>query len=370
MRPRRSFDALRRACQESLRCPGVTQHALDLVGRVSADEIAAANVVLEAWRTAGVRAALVGDPSYPEQLVKGYPQLSAPVMLAWRGVELANVARVAIVGSRRASGYGTAVAAWIAEAVARAGAQVVSGGAVGVDAAAHRAALGQPGGTAVVLGCGHAVAYPRQHSAAGGLFDQVIDDAGSIVSECLPYEKPRPGVVRVRNRIVAGLADVVVIVEGQARSGTLLTASAAAEWGRAVLAVPGDVRAPGSVAPHQLLAEGAAPCTSPDDVLDALATLRPVAETIAPPTPGHDHRDASAVEHLSPQLWTVLAESWPRPVRLEHLAQAAGMSTASVLAHVTRARIAGVVADGPDGLLLRRQPSPDVGRHQRSSSTV
>ncbi|MEX0869263.1 MAG: DNA-processing protein DprA, partial [Nitriliruptoraceae bacterium] len=139
-----------------------------------------------------------------------------------------------------------------------AGARVVSGGAVGVDAAAHHASLASPGGTTVVLGCGHQVSYPRPHARTGGLFAQVVASAGTVCSELLPYEPPRPGAVRARNRVVAGLADVVVVVEGGTHSGSLLTASAAAEWGRTVLAVPGDVRAPGSQAPHRLLAEGAA----------------------------------------------------------------------------------------------------------------
>src|SRR5690606_1664623 len=129
-------------------------------------------------------------------------------------------------------------------------------GAVGIDAAAHRAALESGGTTTVVLGCGHGVPYPRAHAVPGGLFDRVLDTGGALASELLPDEPPRAWQVRARNRLVAALVDVVVVVEGGARSGSLLTATAAADRGVTVMAVPGDVRAPGSVAPHRLLAEG------------------------------------------------------------------------------------------------------------------
>lgn len=300
------------------------------------------------WRDSGVVAALVGDPGYPGRLGAAWPDLDLPPLLAWRGAmrHVERAPAVAIVGARRATPYGTGIAAWLADAASAAGVTVVSGGAVGIDAAAHEAALGGPGRTVVVLGCGHAVDYPRPHARPDGLFDRVVASGGALVSEHLPVTPPRPAVVRARNRIVAALADAVVVVEGGPRSGALLTATAAAERGSAVLAVPGDVRRPGSAAPHRLLAEGAAPCTGPDDLLAALGAM-PAAGT----TPQH-----AAPSTLPDALRAPLAEAWPQPLRMDELAAAAALPVGQVLAAVTRAQIAGEVAESSQGVRFVRAP--------------
>jgi DNA processing protein len=322
--------------------------------------LAAARDVADAlarWAALGVRAAVVGDAAYPVRLAAGWPDVAAPLFVAWRGVPPADAgASVAIVGARAASGYGRAIAAWLAEAVAVAGARVVSGGAVGIDAAAHEAALELPGGTTVVLGCGHAVPYPREHAREGGLFGRVLDHGGTVLSELLPTTPPRPAVVRTRNRVLAGLADVVVVVEGGARSGALLTAGAAAELDRTLLAVPGDVRAPGSAAPHLLLAEGAAPCTGPADVLAALGsgpTRGPAPEPAAAPGAA-DHPAASV---LPLEVLAVLEAAWPRPLSPEVLAERSGLAVPRLLGALARARDAGVLVTAEEGLRLGRPPA-------------
>jgi len=352
VRPRRSLEAIRRSCRDAgatlLRAE--TAAIRDVVAdHVDADDAAAATPLVQMWAAAGVRAALVGDATYPVRLAEGWPETDGPTLLAWRGAAVPDVPTVAIVGARRATGYGTAVAAWLSEAAAAAGAHVVSGGAVGVDAAAHAAAVELPGGTTVVLGCGHGVAYPRPHARPGGLFDRVIDHGGTLASELLPQEPPHAGQVRARNRIVAGLADVVVVVEGGERSGALLTAGAAAERGRTVLAVPGDVRADGSVAPHRLLSEGVAPCTGPPDLLQALGGPRR-GETVARGVA------AGGLSTLPDDVHALLAARWPRPVRIDELARTTARAVGPLLAAVTRARVAGELADGPEGVRLRRAP--------------
>lgn len=300
----------------------------------------------ERWRDLGVRVALRGDAGWPARLARaGAP----PLLLAWRGAALEPTRpSVALVGARRATGYGRGVAAWLAEAAADAGVVVVSGGALGIDAAAHDAALHGP--TVVVLGCGHGVAYPRPHARPGGLFDRVLEAGGTLVSELLPATEPRPGHVRARNRIVAALSDAVVVVEGGATSGALVTAGAAADAGVEVLAVPGDVRAPGSAAPHRLLTEGAAPCTSPQDLLAAVR--------VGLSTQRHDVAPArSAAPSVLPDpVLVVLEQAWPRPVRAAHLAERAGLSIGAVLAALTRARVAGEVVESHDGVRLARGP--------------
>lgn len=355
--PRRRPDALRRRLRDARGEVGGGRPAaaLELLARSDggldgpvADVVAG---VLRRWAALDVTATLVGDPAYPTTLAAGWPTLDPPVVLAWRGSPPGDVGpSVAIVGSRRASAYGTEVATLLASAVAAAGARVVSGGAVGIDAAAHLAALDRPGGTTVVLGCGHGVRYPAVHARDGGLFDRIIAAGGSVVSELLPEAAPHPGVIRGRNRIVAGLADVTVVVEGGGRSGALLTATAAAERGREVLAVPGDVLAPGSAAPLRLLREGARPCTGPDDVL-ALLDLpeRPPAGAAA----GVDG-PSDPTGLLPEDVRAALHRAGPRGLPLEDVGLAHAGPPGPLLARLTRARLAGLVEDVPGGLRLTR----------------
>jgi DNA processing protein len=355
VRPRYSADAARRACRD--RADGEpTDRLRSVLPSATTTDRQALVPVVEAWRRRGVTVALVGDAAYPARLGHGWPHTDGPVLLAWTGQPPDGAPAVGLVGARRATAYGTGVAAWLAATVARAGGRVVSGGARGIDAAAHEAALETPGGTSVVLGCGHDVAYPRSHAAPGGLFDRVLDDGGTLLSELLPHEPPHAGNVRARNRIVAGLVDALVVVEGGARSGALLTAGAAADRGTAVLAVPGDVRAPGSTAPHRLLAEGAAPCRGPDDLLLALG----VAQREATPEPGTRAAGPAGtppgVLGLPDDVAAELTSAWPRPVQVDDLAERTGRGIPGLLAALTQAKVAGLLAESVDGVRLRRAP--------------
>jgi len=360
--PRRQLDALRRRCLDehdegSGLGPGDAARLLPLlVGSLGHVDGALAEValgVLSRWRSLGVQVALVGDRAYPVRLAEGWPTLDAPTLIAWRGMPPADAGPgVALVGARSASDYGTGIAEHLARAVADAGGRVISGGAVGVDAAAHRGALGRPGGTTVVLGCGHGIAYPAEHARRGGLFDRVLEDGGTLLAELLPEVVPHPGVIRARNRILAALAEVVVVIEGGARSGALLTASAAAERGRPVLAVPGDISRPGSAAPHRLLSEGASPCVGPRDVLDLLpkALTRP-----APSHPSAQERPSRpAPAGLPAAVLARLEAAWPRALSLDELAAETDGPIGTLLAAVTRARVAGALEETGAGIRLTR----------------
>lgn len=324
----------------------------------------AADATAERWVELGVRAAVIGDPGYPPRLADGWPATAGPLLLAWRGPAepISRRPTAAIVGARRATSYGTGIAAWLAEAVADAGGIVVSGGAVGVDAAAHEATLHAPGATVVVLGCGHGVDYPRKHAAPGGLFERILEVGGWLASELPPAARPHPGNVLARNRLVAALADVVVVVEGGPRSGSLRTAEAALDRGVPVLAVPGDVRAPGSAAPHRLLAEGAAPCLGPEDLVAALrhAAASSGGSGAGLPADGGASPGSgrtTAVSALPDGVRAELERRWPRPVRVGELARITGLPPGQLLAAVTRARVAGEVAEGAEGVRLTRSPS-------------
>jgi DNA processing protein len=175
---------------------------------------------------------------------------------------LAEGPAVAIVGARAASQLGMDRAHAIARHLAERGVHIVSGGALGIDGAAHRGALAGGGTTTVVLGCGCDVAYPSRHEA---LFERVLHTGGALISKHADGIQPRRGTFLARNPLIAALADACVVVEADARSGSLATARAARKLGRIVVAWPG------SRGCELLLASGAAVVEQPSDVDAALA---------------------------------------------------------------------------------------------------
>ncbi len=168
-----------------------------------------------------------------------------PHLLFVRGdpAALSQPAAVAIVGTRRPTEHGRRVAARVASAIADAGAIVISGLAVGVDGAAHAAAVGAGRPTVAVLGSGHARLFPRAHQR---LAEAIVGGGGAVVSEFFPDVGPTKGTFPRRNRLISGLADATVVVEAPLRSGALITASWALEQGRECFLAPGPVDAPAS----------------------------------------------------------------------------------------------------------------------------
>ena len=181
--------------------------------------------------------------------------------------------RAAIVGSRRPSPYGEAVAEQLASDLATAGVVVVSGLALGIDAAAHRGALSGGGTTIAVMGTGVDIVYPASHAA---LADDIVGSGGALVSQFPDGSLPRRHNFPARNLTMAELADVVVVVEAAQGSGALITAAAALELGKDVLAVPGSIFSPLSVGTHALIRDGAGLVQNARDVLAALRVDREV----------------------------------------------------------------------------------------------
>lgn len=189
--------------------------------------------------------------------------------------------RVAIVGSRRPSPYGEAVAERLAADLAASGVVVVSGLALGIDAAAHAGALDAGGCTVAVLGTGVDIVYPRANAA---LAERILEGGGALVSRFPRGTPPRRAHFPMRNGVIAALSDVVVVVEAAAASGALITAEAALTLGREVMAVPGSVFSPLSVGTHQLLRDGAGLAQNARDVLAAAgATLQVLDDPLRPP---------------------------------------------------------------------------------------
>lgn len=215
----------------------------------------------------GVGLLCLSDPEYPANLA-AIPD--PPAVLFVRGtVEPRDLVSVAIVGSRAASPMGMAFTEQLARDLSQDGVTVVSGFAVGIDAAAHRGALKGGGRTLAVLGCGLDIDYPRQNAR----LRSAVADSGALITEFPFASPPAAGNFPMRNRIISGLALGVVVVEAAERSGSLITARLALEQGREVFAVPGMAKHFRSVGPHRLLKQGAKLVESAEDVLEELRPL-------------------------------------------------------------------------------------------------
>jgi DNA processing protein len=216
--------------------PRLDADVLDAILRVAAD----APRVLDRIRAAGLIIVGLGDPAYPERL--RHIDLPPHVLfVAGDPAVLLSARSVAVVGTRRPTEAGRRLAARIGSVLARNGACVVSGLAVGIDGAAHAAVVAEGGATVAVLGGGHGQLYPRAHE---GLAAAIVEAGGAVVSENGPDVSPLPGTFPRRNRLISGLSEATVVIEAGPRSGALTTAAWALEQGRGCYLVPGAIDAP------------------------------------------------------------------------------------------------------------------------------
>lgn len=208
----------------------------------------------------GIELLTIYADGYPETLKKiADPPL---VLYVWGKLPKYSYG-VAIVGSRDCSRYGERVASTFSAVLARAGIPIISGGAKGIDTVAHKACLEAGGKTIAVLGCGIDIAYPSQNEH---LFQQIAQQ-GAVITEYAPGVKPIGYNFPARNRIVVGLAQAVLVAEAKRKSGALITAHIAADEGREVYAVPGDVFSDKSLGCHDLIRKGALLVDAPEDIL-------------------------------------------------------------------------------------------------------
>jgi DNA processing protein len=290
--------------------------------------------ILEQAEKAGARILSAFEPSYPAAL----REISDPPLLLYaRGrADRLSLPAVAIVGARKASRYGREVAARLAEDLSAAGVVVVSGLARGIDAAAHEAACPGAGGTVAVLGCGIDVDYPPENRD----LRRRIEISGSVITEYAPGTSPSPARFPVRNRIIAGIAAATVIVEAAARSGSLITARLANDFGRDVFAVPGSIFHDNTAGTHALLRDGAILCRGATDVLQELFPA------LAIPERG---REAAALD-LPPPAAKLLAllrrEEGGFP---DELGESAGLGAPETLVLLCELELRGLVRATPDG---------------------
>jgi DNA processing protein len=266
------------------------------------------------------------DPAYPELLKQVE---SAPPVLYVRGQILGQDEwSVAVVGTRHASSYGREVARVLGSELAKAGATVVSGLALGVDTVAHRAALEASGRTIAVLGSGVDQIYPPQNRGLA----QAVAEQGAVVSEYGIGTRPDANNFPPRNRIISGLSRCVIVVEAGERSGALITARFAAEQGREVFAVPGNILSPGSVGCNGLIQQGATPLLSVTDVLEQLKLSR-LAEQ-------QSLRQEVAVDPSEAALLTQLTQE---PIHIDELVRATALPAGQLSGLLTLLELKGLV---------------------------
>lgn len=291
-------------------------------------------------RSLGVDVLTPADDQWPTML----DDLPAPPWCLWVRGSLpdSSAARpaIAVVGARAATGYGMHIAAEWSGALSARGSCIVSGAALGIDAAAHRGALSGDGGTVAVLACGIDRAYPAAHS---DLIDQIAR-SGAVVTETPPGTAPLRMRFLSRNRLIAALSHGTVVVEAALRSGALRTARVAASLTRPVAVVPGPVTSAASAGCHQLARDNAAVLvTDPDEVLDLIA---PVGQFTAQDKRSPD-RARDLLDPLARRVWDGM------PVRasteVESICRVAGLAPGEVVIALAELEAAGLAERRLDG---------------------
>ena len=339
---------------------------------------------VEQLRSLGLTVVTLDDPGYPERLRR--VDMPPPLLFVRGSVESLGASHsIAVVGTRWPSDKGRLFAGWIGSGLARAGAVVVSGLAVGIDGAAHAAVVGEGLATVAVLGGGHARLFPRAHER---LADAIVAAGGAVVAELTPETPASRGTFPRRNRLVSGLADATVVVEAGRRSGALITAGWALEQGRECFLVPGPMDSPTSAGcnaflrsfPGQArvvcgvpeliedldLSAGDAPGGAGDPIGPALATRR--ADSPGAPSAMAAGAALGAVMASLGPVERALAEELVRgPATADDLAARTSLPGAAILSALTLLELRGLVTGsygryGPAGLLARRPDDHRQGR--------
>ena len=298
---------------------------------------------LEWARAPGRAIVTLADEAYPRTLLE---IADPPALLYAVGrTELASHPSLAVVGSRNASVQGERNAETFSRALSDAGLTIVSGLALGIDAAAHRGGLAGSASTIAILGTGIDVAYPQRNAALAA----EIAAAGLLLSEFPPGTPPAAHNFPRRNRLISGLAQGCLVVEAALASGSLITARAAADQGREVFAIPGSIHSPLSKGCHALIKSGAKLVESAEDVLAELSGFRPSgsASTVARP------REAATGELPSAGAPGLLQYMGHDPVDVDCLCSRAGLSAEQVSSQLLRLELDGRVASLPGGLYQR-----------------
>ncbi len=293
-----------------------------------------------------VRIICTEDDDYP-LLLREIPD--PPMVLYLRGdLQPRDLHAVAIVGSRKCSLYGREQADRFGALLAGAGVTIISGGARGIDSAAHRGAMTHPAGrTIAVLGSGVDVPYPPENAA---LFDTIARGRGAVVSEFPLGTQPTPENFPRRNRVVSGMSRGVVVIEADERSGALITARQAADdHNRTVFALPGRVDNALSAGPHKLIRDGATLVRNLEDVLEGLTPLPAQASEVREIAPGlfHEETPTAVVQpaphvsiepiapNVTPQQSRILEQLDSQPMTVDQLIEQTALPASAILQELT-----------------------------------
>jgi DNA processing protein len=299
-------------------------------------------------RKAGCQLIHWEETEYPKRLLEIY---DPPPLLYVRGnVQVLNRHAISIVGTRRPTPYGNQIAERLARDLAEHGLIVASGLARGIDSSAHRGACAASrGGTVGVLGSGIDVIYPKENRK---LFEEV-EKRGAIITEFPMGTYPAPENFPVRNRMVAGMALGVIVVQGAQYSGSLITSRLAMEFGREVYGVPGNVTEPVSFAPNQLIKQGAKLVSGWEDVVEELPTevraeLFPVEATT------QEERASLFEANLTPvekRLFDLIRIE--KPIHVDELVESTGLSSSETLATLCEMEMRGIIRQMPGKQFVR-----------------
>ena len=298
---------------------------------------------------AGAHVVTREDAEYPKHLREIY---DPPLALYVRGsIGEGDPHAVAIVGSRRTTLYGQEMARKLAYQLARVGVTVVSGAARGIDTCAHRGALQAKGRTVAVLGCGVDVAYPPENKE---LLAQIAAKGGAVVSEFPLGTKPDRQTFPMRNRVISGWSLGVVVVEANARSGALITASFAAEQGRQVFAVPGRADSALSKGSNHLIKDGAKLTEDVEDILSEFEYLFPKTnKTERPAEAGTDRQGTTGSLKVSETEQKVLAAIGDEEAVMDEVIRRSGLTTACVSATLLALEMKRIVKQLPGKVFAR-----------------
>lgn len=313
------------ASERELRAAGMDSRATDNILSVRS-KLNPDNELLKVER-AGARLLTREDNEYPLLLRR---LDDAPIVLYIRGsIAPADERSLAVVGTRRATTYGKDVAYQFSKQLAAHGVTIVSGLAHGIDAAAHQAAIDTGGRTIAVFGCGIDRTYPSDHRKLADM----ITERGALISEFPIGARPEARHFPRRNRLISGISLGVLIVEAPLKSGALITADHAAEQGREVFAVPGNIFNSGSEGAHALIQDGAKLVTRVEDILDELDIVHEGVQTRV------------STEKLAPadEVETLLLESLSHdPLHIDEIARQTGLPVSNVTSILTILELKGL----------------------------
>ena len=328
---------------EAHRLPAAVAQAIH-----SRQPLSAAAKELAQAQAAGCKLLTWDEPEYPQRLREIYDP--PPLLYVLGNIELLNRHLISVVGARRPTPYGNKMAERLSQDLADRGLVIASGLARGIDSSAHKGALSSTAGSTIgVLGCGVDVVYPKENKK----IYQEMTKRGAIISEFPMGTFPAPQNFPIRNRIIAGMALGVVVVEGAQYSGSLITARLAMEFGREVFGVPGNATQPTSFGPNQLIKQGAKLVTGWEDVIEELPT--PVRAELLPVESANAEERAQLVQQsLMPaerSLYDLLAQDEVR--HIDDLVEHSGLTSSEVLATLFDLELKGVVRQLPGKQFLK-----------------